>query len=70
MKTETNPIETPRMFSARDLTAIIGSRAIAYKLFGCSSFPAVRLGKRIFVREDSFWKWWSEHEGQFVDIES
>ena len=59
----------PRMLSARDLTAILGSRPLAYRLFHVAGFPTVRLGDRLFVREDSFLAWWDAHEREFVDME-
>jgi hypothetical protein len=62
----TNVTAMPRMLSARDLTQIIGSRALAYRLFRVADFPTVRLGKRVLVREDSFNEWWKAHERQFV----
>ena len=57
-----------RMFSAHDLTAILGSRAMAYRLFNTEGFPAIRIGKRVLVREDSLDAWLKENEGQYVDI--
>jgi hypothetical protein len=60
--------QLPRMLSARDLTAIIGSRALSYRLFHVADFPTVRLGRRVFVREDSFARWWEAHEGEFVGL--
>ena len=65
---ETTKQALPRMLSARDLTAILGSRPMAYRLFNVESFPTVRLGNRLLVREDSFLAWWAEHERQFVDL--
>ena len=57
-----------RMLSAKELTVILGSRALAYRLFNTDGFPAVRLGKRILVREDSFEAWLQAHEGQCVPV--
>ena len=55
-----------RMLSAHDLAEILGSRALAYRLFNAKGFPTVRLGKRVLVREDSLDNWLLEHEGEQV----
>ena len=55
-----------RMFSAHDLTKILGSRALAYRLFNTEGFPVVRIGKRVLVREDSLDSWLKENEGSTV----
>lgn len=57
-----------RMLSAKDLAGIIGSRSLAYLLFNTEGFPVVRLGKRLFVREDSFDAWTRQNEGQRVQL--
>ena len=55
-----------KMLSAKELTKIVGSRALAYRLFNTRGFPVIRLGKRVLVREDSLDKWLRENEGQCV----
>jgi len=57
-----------RMLSAKDLTEIIGSRALAYRLLNTQGFPVIRLGRRLLVREDSLNTWLKDNEGQAVLI--
>jgi len=55
-----------KMLSAKELTEIVGSRALAYRLFNTKGFPVIRLGKRLLVREDRLEEWLKENEGQCV----
>jgi len=57
-----------KMLSAKELTEIVGSRSLAYRLFNTEGFPAIRLGKRVLVREDSLDEWLKINEGQCVNI--
>jgi len=57
-----------KMLSAKELTVIVGSRALAYRLFNTKGFPAIRLGKRVLVREDSLDEWLKVNEGKCVNI--
>lgn len=57
-----------KMLSAKELAVILGSRPLAYRLFNTHGFPAVRLGRRLLVREDSLDAWLRDNEGQQVDL--
>jgi len=57
-----------KMLSAKDLTEIVGSRTLAYRLLNTNGFPTVRLGKRLLVREDRLEEWLQENEGLHVPI--
>jgi len=57
-----------KMLSAKDLTKVFGSRALAYRLLNTSGFPTVKLGGRKLVREDSLDRWIQENEGQDVKV--
>jgi len=59
---------TIRMLTARDLTKLLGSRSLAYRLFNTQGFPVIELGKRKFVREDSFDEWLRMNVGQCVQV--
>ena len=59
---------TIRMLSAKDLTVIVGSRALAYRLLNTQGFPTIALGGRKLVREDSLNVWLRNNEGQYVDL--
>jgi hypothetical protein len=50
----------PAVLSVNDLTRILGSRSLAYRMVNMAGFPALRIGKRIFVREDNFIRWMDE----------
>ena len=45
-------------YSAKDLIALgIGGHNKIYKLLNSPDFPSVRIGGRLFVKKDVFWKW-------------
>ncbi|MGI5838203.1 MAG: hypothetical protein ACOX8W_00895 [bacterium] len=45
-------------YSAKDLIALgIGSHNKVYALMNSPEFPSVRIGGRLFVKKDVFWKW-------------
>lgn len=49
------------LLGARDLIELYGlSRVKAYQILNDKSLPVIRLGKRLFVRRDSFDKWLDE----------
>lgn len=62
MITEVNEKNT-KMLSAVDLVEMGFSRAVAYQLLNRADFPAVRIGRRLFVRYDRLMAWLEEHEG-------
>ena len=57
-----------KMLSAKELTVVLGSRMLAYKLLNTTGFPVVRLGKRLLVREDSLEEWLKANEGKCVQV--
>ena len=65
---ELRELKINKLLSAKELTEVVGSRALAYKLFNTKGFPTVRLGKRVLVREDSLEAWLKENEGQCVQV--
>jgi antitoxin component HigA of HigAB toxin-antitoxin module len=56
------------MLSAKDLTAVVGSRALAYRLLNTQGFLTIALGGRKLVREDSLNAWLRQNEGQRVEL--
>ena len=40
----------------------------AYKLFNLKGFPSIKIGKRYFVRESSFWEYLSDHERNSINL--
>jgi hypothetical protein len=58
-----NSVSGLNMLDAHALEKILGSRTMAYRLFNTEGFPSVRIGKRVFVREDRFIKWLEDQEG-------
>lgn len=67
MEKRNNPASV-RMLTAKDLAEILGNLGLAYRLFNTQGFPCIRLGKRVLVREDSFYKWLEDNEGQRIDM--
>jgi len=57
-----------KLLSAKELTAALGSRMLAYKLLNTTGFPVIRLGKRLLVREDSLEEWLKANEGKYVQV--
>jgi predicted DNA-binding transcriptional regulator AlpA len=52
-------LSTPavKLLSAKDLTLVVGSRSLAYRLLNTQGFPTITLGGRKLVREDSLNDW-------------
>jgi hypothetical protein len=61
-------INTAKLLSAKDLTVVVGSRGLAYRLLNTQGFPTITLGGRKLVREDSLNDWLKKNEGQYVDV--
>ena len=61
-------VSVVKMLSAKDLTLVVGSRALAYRLLNTQGFPTITLGGRKLVREDSLNDWLLQNEGQYVDM--
>jgi predicted DNA-binding transcriptional regulator AlpA len=57
-----------KLLTAKDLTAVVGSRSLAYRLLNAQGFPTITLGGRKLVREDSLNDWLKQSEGQRVDV--
>lgn len=55
--------QLPRLLDAKDLAKVFNSRARAYEVFHIASFPTVRIGRRLYVREDRLIEWLSQREG-------
>lgn len=51
------------MLSANDLQAMGLTRTMVYSLFKREDFPAVKIGKRMFVQRDKFFVWLEKQEG-------
>jgi len=50
--------ELPATLAAKDVKNALGiSRAHAYNLMNSSSFPVLRLGKRLLVTKSDFLRW-------------
>lgn len=66
MKTkELKSDEMPIVLNANDVAAILGiSRAFAYNLFHAKGFPVIVIGKRRFVKKDSFIAWLEHQESR------
>lgn len=50
--------ELPIMLTAVDIANILGiSRNNAYAVCNSEGFPAIRIGKKIVISKDNFYKW-------------
>ena len=55
------------LLGANDLIEMYGiSRVKAYQILNDKTLPVIRLGKRLFVRRDSFEKWLDAKSGREI----
>ena len=50
------------LLNAADLVNLGFSRAMAYQLLNRRDFPAIKIGRRLFVKHDSLMEWLEAHE--------
>lgn len=56
------------LLSARDIQALGIPRALAYQLLNRSDLPTVRLGRRVFIFREPFFRWLAEQAGEAVSV--
>ena len=57
-------VSETRLLSAKDLTMVVGSRSLAYRMLRTQGFPTIIIGGRKLVREDSLNAWLLEQENK------
>ncbi len=66
---ENSLLYSDKLLTPKDISEILHcGKAGAYKLFNLSGFPKVKIGKRYYVRETSFWEYISDHERSVIKI--
>ncbi len=60
---------TDNLLTPKDISKLLkcGSTK-AYKLFNLKGFPKIKIGKRYYVRESSFWEYLSDHERSVINL--
>lgn len=53
---------TPEILSAKDLQKMGFSRSMSYALFNRENIPVIHIGKRKFIRRETFFEWLAEQE--------
>lgn len=65
MTNETIAKETPVMYHAKDLKAILGvGMTKCYDLMKSDAFPSIRIGGTYVVEAEAFGKWLKRYEGR------
>lgn len=58
-----------RLLTPRDISIILRcGKEKSYKLFNLKGFPKIKIGKRYYVRESSFWEYLSDHERSSISL--
>lgn len=66
---ESNILYADKLLTPKDISEILHcGKAGAYKLFNLNGFPKVKIGKRYYVRESSFWEYISDHERSSINL--
>ena len=58
-----------QLLTPKDISALLKcGKTTAYKLFNLKGFPKVKIGKRYYVKESSFWEYISDHEHTNINL--
>lgn len=70
MHTESKQIDAAdKLLTPRDISVLLQcGKTNAYRLFNLKGFPKVKIGKRYYVRESSFWDYISDHERSSINF--
>lgn len=60
-------INTKHLLSASDMMELGFSRSMTYQLLNRRDFPAIKIGRRLFVKYDSLMEWLEAHENSATE---